>query len=264
MLVNYTSGRKVYEWLINNLVRPCCTLCAGAALRSSGLCSGCAADLPRLSGPLCRCGLPMLGASTPHAHHWPGLVTATPPQDDDDASLAPLCGRCLGNPPPFLGVQALWRYATPVDQLLNNWKHRRHLAAERVLLQEALAGLPLLPHVDAIVAMPLYWQRQAWRGFNQAGRFAAAVADAQRLPLLPALRQQQRHHQQGASRRARFAQRAATFRCTATVSGLHLLLVDDVVTTTASCRAASTCLLAAGAASISVLALARTLPAGDH
>lgn len=284
MLVKSIEVRKVYQWLVINLLRPRCGLCAGSAHRLAGICAGCIADLPTLTGPVCRCGLPLdigrdlsavadcqpAASSCPTPARRKGAKSAhqpVDPADDDplhgtaDASLAPLCGRCLNNPPPFLGVQTLWRYTAPVDQLINNWKHHRQLAAERILLGQAQASLPLLPYVDAVIAMPLHWQRQAWRGFNQAARLAERVARQQGLAHLPALRQQQRHQQQGASRQRRLAKHSTAFRCIAPVSGLHLLLVDDVVTTTASCRAASACLLAAGAASVSVLALARTLPA---
>jgi predicted amidophosphoribosyltransferase len=50
----------------------------------------------------------------------------------------------------------------------------------------------------------------------------------------------------------------------APIAGRHLLIVDDVMTTGATATAASQCLLAAGAASVSVLVLARTGRPGAH
>ncbi|MBI5846975.1 MAG: ComF family protein [Nitrospirae bacterium] len=47
------------------------------------------------------------------------------------------------------------------------------------------------------------------------------------------------------------------FDCSGTVTGLNLLLIDDVMTTGATVNACSRVLLSAGAKSVSVLTLAR-------
>ena len=56
----------------------------------------------------------------------------------------------------------------------------------------------------------------------------------------------------------RSANVAGTFSCAQDVSGCRLLLVDDVVTTGASVREAARALLAAGAAGVWTVSVART------
>src|SRR5690554_6974124 len=88
MAVNDRGVTKVYSWSITKHRSPCC-LCGRLACANKGLCNDCEADLPTLSQPqrpsaLCRCALPLSE-----------LIIET-----DDEELAPLCARCLDQPPP--------------------------------------------------------------------------------------------------------------------------------------------------------------------
>lgn len=243
MPVNAKEIFKVYLWSkINQIKVPCC-LCGASAPASAGICDACASAIPRLQGPLCRCALP-----------WPGSPAAA-----GDDGLAPLCGRCLHQPPPFLGVQSALIYSHPLDRLVNGWKHQGKLHLQRPLTHLWLNSLTLLPDTDLITPVPLYWQRQWQRGFNQAACLAEALAQRTGLPMQPLLRKRSRSHQQGSSARARRSGRDL-FCCKSSIEGLHILLVDDVVTTTSTVRQASNALLRAGARSVSVIAPCRVLP----
>lgn len=244
MAVNLAKVAKVYIWSLFDLFRLPCSLCATPTNHASGLCPGCLADLPALTGPQCRCALPMPGAH--------------PAQHDD---LAPLCGRCLHQPPAFLGIQTPFVYAHPMDRMINDWKHRRRLYLERPLQYLLGHNLTALPDVDAVVPIPLHWRRQWQRGFNQATLLAQTLARQHQLRLLPALtRPRSGQHQQGRNARDRRRALHDMFACRTDVRGLRILLVDDVITTATTVRAATDVLLAAGAESVSVVALCRVLP----
>ncbi|MCK5875495.1 MAG: ComF family protein [Alcanivoracaceae bacterium] len=244
MAVNLAMIAKVYIWSLFSLLRSPCSLCATPTSHASGLCTGCLTDLPTLPGPLCRCALPIPG-------------TALTEHDD----LAPLCGHCLHQPPTFLGIQTPFVYAHPLDRMINDWKHRRRLHMQRPLQYLLDQGLTALPDVDAVVPIPLHWQRQWQRGFNQATLLALALAHRHGLRLLPALsRPSAGRHQQGSSARDRRRAHPGMFVCRTDVRRLRILLVDDVITTATTVRAASDALLNAGAESVSVVALCRVLP----
>ena len=230
---------KVYLWPIFNQRFGQCVLCQEPAPLQTGFCGACRPALPAIGAAVCRCGLP---SPTP----LPG---------------SGLCGRCLTRPPPFQQVHCPWAYDFPLDRLINRYKHHRQLAIERALLPPWLASLPAPGAVGALVPVPSHWLRQWQRGFNPAQRLARAAADHLGLPLLPALARPRRtRHQQGQRARARRRNLHGAFTLRQPATGLHLALVDDVVTTGSTVREASQCLLDAGAASVQVWALARTLP----
>ena len=246
MTVNPMAAGKVYTRSFFNRIYAQmvpCVLCARPAPPNPGLCADCQADLPWLRGPLCRCALPCA----------PDL-----PRSDD--ALAPVCGRCLADPPPFLGIQAALAYGHPLAPLVNRWKHRQQLALSRPLAA-LLASVAWLPDTDMVVPVPLHWRRQWQRGFNQAALLAATLARRQRRPLVNALRRRHdRAHQQGQSARQRRQAGSGVYQARGPLTGRRILLVDDVVTTGATVRAATRALLDAGADSVSVVALARVLP----
>ncbi len=77
------------------------------------------------------------------------------------------------------------------------------------------------------------------------------------LPLYDVLVRAASKDQRELGRTQREENLAGTMRAIQDVSGLDLLLVDDVVTTGSSVREATRTLLAAGAASVTACALAR-------
>lgn len=112
---------------------------------------------------------------------------------------------------------------------------------------------------QAVVALPLHAERLAQRGYNQAALLAEALARRLNLPYLPQAVQRVRHTapQVGLSRQERAANVADAFRADPEqVRGLHLVLVDDVMTTGATMRACAQALQSAGAAEICALSVA--------
>lgn len=118
----------------------------------------------------------------------------------------------------------------------------------------------------------MHWRKRWERGFNQAELLAIPIA--RRFGLKPATNLHRKRYtkaQAGLNDRERQKnlQNSFAVRRPEEVRGKRLLLIDDVLTTGATLRAASEVLKEAGAAHVSVLTLARVdrrLSAGgsDH
>ena len=237
------SARKVYKWLSFNQPSRC-LLCLGHGPQTRrGLCDACHADLPWLGSQCRTCALPL-------------------------PSEGQLCGNCQKQPPAFAQVVCPLLYRFPIDSLVPAFKYHdqliygramAHLLAEAVEFHYSEQGHSL---PDRVLAMPLHPGRQARRGFNQALELARPVTARLKLPLCRHTLERVRHThaQQGLSATERKRNLADAFRCSpgADVAGLHLALVDDVVTTGATADAASRTLMQAGAASVSIWCIART------
>ncbi len=153
-------------------------------------------------------------------------------------------------------------------ELLHAFKyHRRRLLARPLadLLREAASDL--LAEADAVVPVPLHPWRQWQRGFNQADDLARGLG----LPVWPVLR---RHRTGPPQAKLSAADRPANVlgayqlppasrfaRHPERLSGRHLILVDDVMTTGATLDACSRVLLAAGVSRVLALTVARAVAA---
>jgi ComF family protein len=114
------------------------------------------------------------------------------------------------------------------------------------------------PHL--LVPVPLHWRKQLSRGYNQAQLIAEILGRHWQIPVDDrALRKvTQTDSQQQLRRSQRLKNLARSFTASSRVEGLHIGLVDDVITTGATVEAAAQSLLHAGAIRVSVYALART------
>jgi ComF family protein len=115
--------------------------------------------------------------------------------------------------------------------------------------------------VDAVVPVPLTPPRERQRGYNQSRLLAKVIAERIDAPLLPALRRRGHSHpqarSQSAEERRRNVRDAFEARTSEPVSGLGLLLVDDVATTGATLDACARALLSAGAREVTAVTFAR-------
>lgn len=153
---------------------------------------------------------------------------------------------------------AVLRYEGAGRDLVTALKYRNHRAALDRLARAGAARV--VGAVDVVTWPPTSAARRRRRGYDQAELAARAVAGHLGRPARPLLRREGGPPQTGrsaADRRdgPRFtARRGAAAR----VAGARVLLVDDVVTTGATLRAAARVLAELGADEVHGLALART------
>jgi ComF family protein len=184
------------------------------------------------------------------------------------AQSRPVCLPCRDELPwvtpifelgPFETAIAPLAYAFPVDAAVKRLKFRRRLfyaTAFGALLQEAASSLP--GDIDALLPMPLHWRRQARRGFNQAAEIARRVRALTGLPVVSnVIRRRHTPYQSGLTAAQRQRNLRQAFRVRGSISRKHVLVVDDVITTGASCRQLAKVLFEAGVPAVSVLAIAR-------
>jgi len=163
-------------------------------------------------------------------------------------------------------------YEGRMRDLIHALKYDRLRPAARLLgqmLARTIAQLaPEAPAQMLVVPVPLHRARHAERGFNQARLLAAeAIAILRRqvpdwrLTLAPStlIRLRATESQAGLTTRQRRLNLRGAFTVSnpAAVSRCHILLVDDILTTGATARAAARALLQAGAESVWVATLAR-------
>ena len=118
-----------------------------------------------------------------------------------------------------------------------------------------------LPRDAWIVPVPLHWWRRWRRGYNQAEALAHGLARRLNLPVHQPLRRvvaTERLAHKGRTARAEIMHGAFRARPNRRLVGRTVLLIDDVLTTGATCGDAARALKKAGAARVVVVVIART------
>jgi ComF family protein len=176
-----------------------------------------------------------------------------------------LCGRCLRDPPAFDETFALADYAAPVDGLVIALKFGHRLEVARVLGE--LVGRMIARHApeDALLAaVPLAFERQRERGFNQALEIARSAATVSRRALLAkaVLRTRHRPAQEGLTLEERRRNVRGAFvvarEVEAQLVGRTIVVVDDVMTSGSTLDEVARELRRAGATRIVNAVVART------
>jgi ComF family protein len=175
-------------------------------------------------------------------------------------------------PPPFARAVSFALYEGGMRDAIHALKYTRLHSAARVLgqmLAQAIARLAgEAPAEMLVVPVPLHRGKNAQRGFNQARALAEEAIrqlkkthPAWRLTLAPCtlLRLRPTESQAGLTPRQRRQNVRGAFSVAdaGQVRAKHVLLIDDILTTGATARAASQALTVAGATSVWVATLAR-------
>ncbi len=117
--------------------------------------------------------------------------------------------------------------------------------------------------IDIILPIPLHWTRFAKRTYNQAYRIALGISDMTGIPVGDHLNAIRRHKSQtrgGSESRAVNVEGVFGVRHTEELKGLHIALLDDVITTGATITAGAGALIDAGVqpASLTFISLGAT------
>ncbi|MGA9584382.1 MAG: ComF family protein [Terracidiphilus sp.] len=234
-----------------------CTLCSSPLphFSSTPICNACWAEISDHHGPICqRCGDSVDQAAA------------------EGLSSSHLCRSCRIAPPSYARAVSFGTYDGRIRAAIHALKYDRiHPAGRRLgaILAAAIAQLVLeAPAEMLVIPVPLHRTKQRQRGFNQARVLAKYAIDALRkshpawrLILAPTtlMRLRSTESQAGLTPRQRRHNVRGAFKVSdpTAVKGRHILLIDDILTTGATARAASQSLLKAGAASVYVATLAR-------
>ena len=119
---------------------------------------------------------------------------------------------------------------------------------------------------DYVIPMPLHHTKLCERGFNQSLLLASTIARQLNIKLLADSCQRIRNtpSQSSLPWKERDKNVRNAFRCDVDLSGKHVALVDDVLTTGASLNALAAAAKQKGAKKISAWVVARTLPHNDQ
>ncbi len=186
-------------------------------------------------------------------------------------AAAGTCGACLAQPPAFDATVVAADYLPPVDQLVLALKFGSRLALAPLfaqLLRDALLQNPsgAAPLPELLTAVPLGPHRLQERGFNQALEIAKPLSHLLGVTLAPrlVLRLRDTQAQSQLHLRDRHDNLRQAFTVSqeflTTVRGRHIGVVDDVITTGETLHELATTLKRFGAARVSNLVFARTLP----
>lgn len=228
------------KWSKNNLsawLPKACVLCAAHLVDDSGICSACRRDLPWLGASCRACALPLAADSA-----------------------ATLCAGCQRTPV-FDHAYAACHYDEALAWLIGALKFRgriHHARPLALLLAGRLTGCDWAS-CDLLLPVPLHPRQFRARGFNQAERIAHHLGRALGVPVVDDALQRRRatQRQSGLAASERRANVAGAFVATADLTGRHVGIVDDVITTTRTARAVADAAAQAGASVITCLAPAR-------
>ena len=234
----------ILQSLIRAIYPPQCVGCDAPTEEENGLCAECWKQTTFVHGAQCdKCGVPLPG---------------------EDGGDRLICDDCLRIARPWSRGRASMVYAGKGRALVMALKHgdRTELAlpAARWMLRQ----IPeLVTDTTILVPIPLHRFRLIKRRYNQAALLSGAMAEVLDLPHCPdaLLRPSATKPLEGHNRAARFEALKGKIvpnpRRTALIKGRDVVLVDDVMTTGATFAAGTEALMAMGAQTVCVLALAR-------
>lgn len=235
-----------------------CSACQDRIPAGSDWCEACAATLIEGTSAACPiCGLIWLEPPPGGAHH--------------------VCGDCIRHRPPFRRAIAAFAYGGAMQEAIRRWKNAPDEGLGRPLVSAMLRELQKVGAKDALVTaaghgcdpvanppvvvpIPSRFASLKVRAFNPAAALAWGVAKAMKLPYRPSTLSfvGSLPSSRGLGRRERAERMVGVMRAESRyVTGRHVLIVDDVITTGATVAEAARACLEAGAQTVTVVALAR-------
>ena len=235
----------VYNRLLSalyDLVPQSCPICGDRCFYPELLCQACLGDLPITKSACRRCGVKLFTAS--------------------------VCGSCQAEPPLYSQTFSAFEYGSPIDSLIQQFKYANRLELGRVLgITMATELAPKMRHLpDLLVPVPLHRSKLRQRGYNQALELsrwlskqlgveldADSTSRRRKTPPQTGLPYKERRH----NIRNAFSVRADA------LSGKHIALIDDVMTTGSTANELTRILLKSGVKLVDVWVLARVQPPNE-
>ena len=201
---------------------------------------------------------------------------------------ANICGRCSQNLPethffeaPGNPIEKIFYGRLPIQAGAAAWYFHKNSALQALLFQlkyksnedvglfigkqmgALLAASERFATIDAIVPVPLHPQALSKRGFNQAALICEGISQVWHKPVLRSAITRTKHTntQTKQSRAVRWEnmENAFSIKEHTSITGKHLLLIDDVITTGATIEACGKTLLSVKDVKVSVAAAAYPL-----
>ncbi|MDB5169974.1 MAG: putative Phosphoribosyltransferase [Candidatus Saccharibacteria bacterium] len=157
-------------------------------------------------------------------------------------------------------ITAAADYQGVAKQLVASLKFLGNQSAAKVMA-ERMMNVYAPPPDTLVIHMPATAQHIRQRGYDQAALLAKQIVRLSRCSRASLLVRHGRQHQLGSDRRERLTQlqNVLHVKRQESIQGRHVLLVDDVLATGASVKAATAALLGAGAARVDVLVFAQSI-----
>ena len=211
--------------------------CLDCGVPGRFICPVCVERMPRLEEPFCE-------------------ICASPGTDG-------VCGWCLDKEPEIDGIQAPYLYlrSSPVHRAIRMLKYRgiRALAPELAdLLGQYMKDSPA--RFDCIVPVVSHPSRIRRRGYSQASLIASNLSERLDIPILEDGLARVRNAPSQLSTRSReqrWENVQGSFISHDDLSGMVVLLIDDLVTTGSTAASAARALKSAGALGVFCVAVAR-------
>jgi ComF family protein len=235
--------RSAAEVVIDLLYPPHCAVCSAPTSGGEHLCAGCRKKARVITRPFCEvCSEPFLGQID-------GVF---------------ICSECREQQFRFQCAVSGHLSRDVVRDLVHQFKYKKRIYL-RHALADWLAGTLndsrlQNPPCDRLVPVPLHSTRQRERGFNQALLLAEELEKSSGIPIADCLKRiRYTESQTHFDRNARMENLRGAFKMRqhSEVRHLHLLLIDDILTTGSTVDECARVLLDAGAASVRVATVAR-------
>lgn len=259
---------KVYGKALGDaLLPPACTLC-GTSTAGALLCAPCTADLPWNSPACPGCALPQ----TFHTGVTPVTNVPLPSAGEGGTAggasggvrafaQAVHCPACLHKPRSFDAAFAAFVLATPVQQGIHALKYQAQFQQASLLATAFASRLRARaePLPTLLIPVPLHWRRQWRRGYNQSRELAQLISEQLGIAVNTKVAKRRRAtpDQIGQTAAQRRQNLKDAFAVSPRIAGLHIALLDDVMTTGATLEELARACKAAGATTVEAWAIAR-------
>lgn len=222
---------------------PCCEKFSEEL--KQGFCSSCLSQIRWIEPPFCSiCGIPFIS---------PNIETHP-------------CGACLIHRKHFTMARALGTFEGSLQEAIHRWKYEGKTCLTPFFAEWMAEGLNRYwepGSLDLLIPVPLHIRRLRERGFNQALLLVKDLSRRTGIPYNKTILQKKKSTipQVNLSGAEREKELRRTFHVIdkEQISGLRVLLIDDVYTTGTTVNECSKALLKEGAERVDVLTLAHAL-----